>query len=192
MSFSIGQDQLEELKESAQAISRAINKTTPRINEKDFVANWLHKLMHSTDEGTSRDWITRVSLTPFDKVNIVDDSGNVVATVPAFCASTGKYIRSEFNLSEYMATISNASNLGKTARVNQLFEGLFSQVQKNPFPIEDLTAWVKLAEHFEEKPVWLQGFKDLIEKYKSGNNKDVKTTKQEKKDNDDYTDFEPV
>ena len=190
--FNVAKDQIEELKESSMAIAGAITRMAPKIKENDFKTLWLDKVLHSTDEAITREWITKVACTPFDKVEIISDSVTVVATVPSFYASTGQYLQTVSNLNDYMATITNAAEIGKKARVNQLYEGLINRVSTNPFPVEDLVMWVKLAEYFNEKPAWLQGFKDLIEKYKTGNNKEVNTSDSGKKDNDDYTDFEPV
>lgn len=180
----------QELVESAKSICSMNQKRSCRIHVEDFKQHWLQPLLHNLDETVSRNWIYKVALTPYDKVNIVDDDGKVLAVVPAFCESTSKYVRSEFSVYENMSAIKNASVIKRHDLVKNLYNKFINNLNVSDFSIENFKGWIQLAEYFNEKPDWLAGFKTLVEK----NNKNVNNTNTPdtgKKD-DDLTVFEPV
>lgn len=180
----------QALGDSAKAICEMNQKRVCRIHVEDFKQHWLKPLLHDLDETISRNWIYKVSLTPYDKVNIVDDNNNVLAVVPAFCESTSNYVKSGFSIYENMSAIKNASGIKRNDIVNKLYNHFNKNLEIPNLPIENFAAWIHLAEYFNEQPKWLSGFKTLVEK---NNKKDNTTSSPDSgRKDDDLTVFEPV
>lgn len=179
----------QELAESAKAICDITKRNTCTIHVDEFKQKWLQPLLHSLDENVSRNWIHKVALTPYDKVNILDTNGSVVAVVPGFCVSTSDYIKPGFSLDSCVSAIKNATIIKRHDLAGKHYNTLIKNIKQNDIPLENFKAWIHIAEYFNENPAWLKGFKYLVENNNKVNNT---TTPDTGKKDDDHTVFEPV
>jgi hypothetical protein len=179
-----------EMGDSAREILSA-NKISVTMTVNDFRTKWADRLLvdNNLTEKNTTEWVKTVTGNPYREVQLIDEKNKVIGTIPSFCSSTSKYFRKDFNVTEHMSRIRNASSSGAVFKVAPLYNKLIDEVQDNPTPIEDLKKWVTVAEYFKYTPNWLPGFKAAIEFNTNPNSTKVTTGAVL---DDPFTEFESV